>query len=178
MAFILLNESIPGIRSLLVAYPETGRFLTGLSQQLLRGDSSLSPAEREIIAARVSLANECKFCTFSHAEAALELLPETDKSMIDEIFHRNNDSVLSGKMQALLKLALAVQKGGQFVGQTHIDDARTSGADDKAIHDTVLIAAAFSMFNRYVDGLKTSTPDDPDVYKKIGQKLALDGYIG
>ena len=178
MAFILLNESIPGIRSLLVAYPETGRILSALSQQLLRGDSSLSPAEREIIAARVSRENECKFCTYSHAETARELLPETDRSVIDEIVHHKNESVLSDKMQALLNLALAVQKGGQFVEQSYIDDARTSGADDKAIHDTVLIAAAFSMFNRYVDGLKTSTPDDPDVYKKIGQRLSLEGYIG
>ena len=52
----------------------------------------------------------------------------------------------------------------------------TAGADDKAIHDTVLIAAMFSMFNRYVDGLATWTPTDPEFYEETGKRLATKGY--
>jgi hypothetical protein len=62
------------------------------------------------------------------------------------------------------------------VASLDVDRARLAGADDKAIHDTVLIAAMFCMFNRYVDGLATWTPEDPTVYQAIGARIAEKGY--
>ena len=177
MAYISLPDSAPGILGLLSTFPETGELLAALSQQLLRGDSSLSPVERELIAASVSRANECTFCTQSHASVACNLLPSDQDSIVEEVVTKQNLSGLSEKMQALIELALLVQKGGQFVEQSHIDRVRAAGADDKTIHDTVLIAAAFCMFNRYVDALGTWTPEDGDIYKSIGQKIASDGYV-
>ena len=177
MAYISLSDSSPGILSLVNTYPETGQHLLALAQQLLRGESSLSPGERELIAASVSRANECTFCTQSHASAACSLLPKDQNSIVEEVAIKQNLSGLSEKMQALIELALAVQKGGQFVEQSHIDRVHAAGADDKTIHDTVLIAAAFCMFNRYVDGLGTWTPEDENIYNSIGQKLASDGYV-
>lgn len=109
--------------------------------------------------------------------SACSLLPSDQDSIVEEVAIKQNLSGLSEKMQALIELALAVQKGGQFVEQSHIDRVRAAGADDKTIHDTVLIAATFCMFNRYVDGLGTSTPEDGDIYNSIGQKLASDGYM-
>jgi hypothetical protein len=50
------------------------------------------------------------------------------------------------------------------------------GATDLEIHDTVLIAAAFCMYNRYVDGLATSAPRDPEFYIATGARLAEEGY--
>ncbi|NEQ82013.1 MAG: carboxymuconolactone decarboxylase, partial [Moorea sp. SIO2I5] len=142
-----------------------------------RGESSLSPAERELIAARVSRANDCEFCTQSHAAAACHLFPSDGATIVDEVVQQQNYSGLSEKMQRLIDLALAVQQGGQFVTQSHIDRARAAGADDRAIHDTVLVAAAFCMFNRYVDGLGTSTPEDANMYDMMGQQLATQGYV-
>jgi alkylhydroperoxidase family enzyme len=83
--YISLPESVPGMRSLLTAYPETGQYLGSLAQQLLRGESSLTPAERELIAARVSLANDCAYCKSSHAATASDLFPEDKKFIVKKL---------------------------------------------------------------------------------------------
>jgi hypothetical protein len=70
-----------------------------------------------------------------------------------------------------------VQKGGKFVTESDIAAARKQGATDLEIHDTVLIAAAFCMFNRYVDGLGATMPDDPAFYDIIGRQRAQEGYM-
>jgi hypothetical protein len=70
-----------------------------------------------------------------------------------------------------------VQQGGQNVRPQDVQAARAHGATDADIHDTVLIAAAFCMFNRYVDGLAAWTPDDPAAYDRMGAMLAAEGYV-
>ena len=177
MPYIKLPDSIPGMRSLLTAYPDTGQHLSAFAQQLLRGESTLSSAERELIAAKVSQANHCKYCMQSHAQTARHLFSDKDNKIVEEVIFKNNNEVLSEKMQALIEIALAVQQSGLTVERSHIDKARNAGADDKAIHDTILISAAFCMFNRYVDGLATLTPDEPDTYEMIGKRLAESGYV-
>ncbi|MBN1406921.1 MAG: peroxidase-related enzyme [Calditrichaceae bacterium] len=177
MPYIKLPESVPGMRSLLTAYSDTGQHLSAFAQQLLRGASSLSGAERELIAAKVSQVNHCKYCMHSHAQTARHLFSDDDNKIVEEVIFRNNDEALSEKMQTLIKIALAVQQSGLSVEQSHIDKARNAGADDKAIHDTVLISAAFCMFNRYVDGLATLTPDEPEDYVMMGKRLAESGYL-
>lgn len=177
MAYINLPpDAYPGIGGLMMAYPVTGKALANLAQQLLREESSLSPAERELIAARVSQANDCEFCTKAHAAAARYQYSDGEANIVDDVVNKQDYSGLSEKMQRLINLALAVQQGGKFVTQTHVDQARAAGADDKAIHDAVLIAAAFCMFNRYVDGLGTSTPPDDSMYDMMGQHLDQGGY--
>ena len=176
MSYIDLPADIPGIRGPLNAFPETGGVLSSFTQQLLRGKSSLTPAERELIAASVSQANECRFCTLSHSAAAKNLFSEHDVHFVNQVVFEHDTSELSAKMSALIDIALAVQKSGKLVSQEQIDKARSAGADDKALHDTVLIAAAFCMFNRYVDGLATWTPDNAGIYEEIGKRLATNGY--
>lgn len=136
----------------------------------------MSPAERELIAARVSRANDCEFCTKAHAAAARHQFSSDEANLVDQVVNQQDYSGLSEQMQRLIDLALAAQQGGKFVTQTHVDRARTAGADDRAIHDTVLIAAAFCMFNRYVDGLGTATPPDDSMYNMMGQHLEQQGY--
>lgn len=177
MPYIKLPASIPGMGSLLTAYPETGQHLSALAQQLLRGESSLSSAERELIAAKVSQANHCKYCMHSHAQTASHLFSDHDEKIVEEVIYKNNIEVLSEKLQALVGIAMAVKQSGLTVEQSHIDKAREAGADEKAIHDTVLISAAFCMFNRYVDGLATLTPDEPEDYMTTGKRLAELGYL-
>jgi hypothetical protein len=80
-------------------------------------------------------------------------------------------------MKALLAIAGKVQKGGKHVTTKDVERAREQGATDKEIHDTVLIAAAFCMFNRYVDGLATWAPTDPAMYRENGKRLAEKGYV-
>ena len=176
MAHINVREGVPGIRSLVMFRPETGKPLYELAQVLLRGDSTLSEAERELIAAYVSKRNDTMFCMMSHAAASRELYGH-EKKIVNDVLKDMHHSNISNKMKALLNIAGKVQILGKEVTQQDIDAARNEGATDKEIHDTVLIAAAFSMFNRYVDGLASFTPTDEKEYEAMGKRMAQKGYV-
>ena len=175
MAHIQVPEGVPGIRSLVMFRPETGKPLYELAQVLLRGESPLSPADRELIAAYVSSRNRCGFCMNSHAAAARCLYGE-ERDIVDEVLQSGESAPVSPMLRALLHIAGKVQVLGKEVTEEDIAAARKEGADDRAIHDTVLIAAAFSMFNRYVDGLASWTPEDPKAYEEMGVRMAK-GYV-
>ena len=175
MAHIAVEKDVPGIRSLVLFRPETGKPLYELAQVLLRGPSPLSEAERELIAAYVSHRNDCMFCRNSHAAAARCLYGE-DENIVDDVLENMQKSSVSDKMKALLNIAGKVQILGNKVTPEDIAAARNFGADDREIHDTVLIAASFSMFNRYVDGLASFTPTDPATYEEMGKRMAK-GYV-
>lgn len=176
MAHIDVPKNVPGIRSLVMFRPETGKPLYELAQVLLRGDSPLTPAERELIATHVSSRNNCMFCMSSHAAAARELFGD-ERAIVDQVIKNVDSAPLSSKMRALLNIAGKVQQSGKAVLPAHIEVARHHGATDRDIHDTVLIAAAFSMYNRYVDGLASYTPMDPKAYEEMGKRMATQGYV-
>jgi uncharacterized peroxidase-related enzyme len=175
MAYIKVPEGVPGIRSLALYRPETGQHLYELAQVLLRGPSPLGEAEREIIATYVSHRNNCKFCWSSHAAAARCLLGD-DAATMDAVLLDVETAPISDKLKALLNIAGKVQILGKEVKPEDVEAARAAGADDRDIHDTVLIAAVFSMFNRYVDGLGSLTPEHPSEYLEMGKRLAEKGY--
>jgi uncharacterized peroxidase-related enzyme len=176
MAHINVPEGVPGIRSLVMFRPETGKPLYELAQVLLRNESPLTSAERELIAAHVSNRNNCMFCMSSHAAAARELFGD-DRHIVDCVIEDVAIAPVSNKMSALLKIAGKVQQGGKAVLPEDIAEARKYGSTDRDIHDTVLIAAAFCMFNRYVDGLASLTPTDPKEYEAMGKRMATLGYL-
>jgi uncharacterized peroxidase-related enzyme len=175
MAHIEVEEGVPGIRSLFNFRKETGKPLCELAEVLLRGPSPLSSAERELIAAYVSHRNGCMFCMNSHAAAARCLYDE-NKKLVDDLIHDQSKLHLSPKMKALLLIAGKVQTNGQSVTAVDIETARKAGAGDTDIHDTVLIAASFSMFNRYVDGLAAYTPMGEAAYEEMGKRMSTVGY--
>jgi uncharacterized peroxidase-related enzyme len=175
MAHIPVPEGLPGILGLITAYPESAKHLAGLAQILLRGSSSLTPAEREMIAAFVSSRNQCCFCLNSHAAAARCLLGG-NYQVADQVLRDYQTAGVSEKLKALLAIADKVRQDGRLVTEEDVARARAAGADDQAIHDTVLITAAFCMFNRYVDGLGTWAPDNAAAYEKMGAELAEKGY--
>lgn len=175
MTYINVEAGIPGIRSLALFRPETGKVLYELAEVLLRGPSPLTVAERELIAAYVSHRNECRFCFESHAAAA-RCLYGKGAFIVDEVLSDLTNSSVSDKFKSLLNIAGKVQILGSRVTPEDISSARERGADDREIHDTVLIAATFSMFNRYVDGLNSFTPTDKKVYEDMGQRMS-EGYV-
>lgn len=177
MAYIKLNnENLPGIVGLLDYRPKTAKPLSDLAETLLRGKSTLSSGERELIAASVSNWNGCHFCYSSHGASAAAHL---DKSinLLDDIKNGLANTELSLKMKKLLNIAHKVQIGGKQVTRKDIDMAKDAGATDVEIHDTVLIAAAFCMYNRYVDGLGTWAPEEKEAYVEMGRELAHEGYL-
>jgi uncharacterized peroxidase-related enzyme len=176
MAHIQVPEGVPGIRSLVMFRPETGKPLYELAHVLLRGESPLTEAERELIAAYVSHLNNCMFCRNSHAAAARCLYGD-EKNTVDDVLNDMQQSNVSGKLKALLNIAGKVQVLGKEVLPADIEAARELDANDREIHDTVLIAATFSMFNRYVDGLASFTPTDENEYEAMGKRMVEKGYV-
>jgi uncharacterized peroxidase-related enzyme len=146
-----------------------------LAEVLLRGPNTLTSGERETIAAFVSSLNECRFCHASHRAAAAHHL-DGRYDIVDAVTRDYTAAPVSAKLRALLAIAAKVQRDGREVTSDDVAAARAQGATDMEIHDTVLIAAAFSMYNRYVDGLATWTPTDPELYDKMGERLAREGY--
>jgi uncharacterized peroxidase-related enzyme len=147
-----------------------------LAEVLLRGPNTLTSGEREMIAAFVSSRNDCHFCQASHSAAAAHHL-SGDYDIVEAVKRDYQSAPVSAKLKALLSIAGKVQQGGKNVTSADVERARTEGATDKEIHDAVLIAAAFCMFNRYVDGLATLTPTDPAAYDQMGRRMAKQGYV-
>jgi uncharacterized peroxidase-related enzyme len=176
MPHIALPEGLPGISSGFAFRPETAKPMRELAHVLLHGPNSLTPAERELIATFVSNRNDCFFCQTSHGAAATAHLGG-NSTLVDDVKKDFESAAVSPKMKALLAIAGKVQKGGKHVTAEDIGHARGLGATDTEIHDTVLIAAAFCMYNRYVDGLATWQPEDPTMYATMGEHLATHGYI-
>lgn len=177
MAHIKLDEGLPGIRGLLAYRPETAAPLSALADVLLHGDHTLSRAEREMIGAYVSALNGCTYCRESHAAIAACHLGG-DEAAVASVIRDPERASVSTKLKALLAIAARVQQGGRQVRDEDIARAKAEGATDLEIHDTVLIAAAFCLFNRYVDGLGTWTPDDPAGYRERAAYVAGQGYAG
>jgi uncharacterized peroxidase-related enzyme len=175
VAHIAVPEGTPGIRSLLAFRPEVAPAISALADILLYAPNSLSRWERELIAAYVSALNECGFCRDSHAAVASCHLGD-DGAIVDAVVADAERAPVSAKLKALLAIASRVQRSGRDVRDADIARARAEGATDVEIHDTVLIAAAFCMFNRYVDGLGALTPTDPVGYRERARVVADHGY--
>jgi uncharacterized peroxidase-related enzyme len=174
MPHIAVPEGVPGILSLFQFDPEASRALNALAQVVLRRPSTLSTGEREMIAAYVSTLNGCRFCAGTHAAAARQLLGGA-AAQVDAVLDDPGTAPVTPKMRALLAVAARIQRGGRDEGGEEMDAARAAGATDQEIHDAVLIAAAFCMYNRYVDGLATLIPA-PAAFVGIGARLASSGY--
>ena len=176
MPHIALPEDLPGITSAFAFRPETAKPMRELAEALLRGPNTLTSGERESIAAFVSSRNDCRFCHASHRAAAAHHHGGSD-AVVDAVTADPQSAPVPRKLKALLTIAGKVQHSGKDVTVADIDRARAEGATDREIHDTVLIAAAFCMYNRYVDGLATFTPTDEQAYDRMGQRMAREGYF-
>lgn len=176
MAHIRLPEGLQGIRAAMAFRPETAQPLNDLVEVLLHAPNSLTAGERELIATYVSSQNDCYFCQTVHgAIAAAHYDGDEDLVLCVKTDFQHAD--ISEKLKALLAIAGKVQKGGKLVTTADVETARSVGATDVEIHDTVLIAAAFCMYNRYVDGLDTWQPHDEELYRQRGKKTAKEGYV-
>lgn len=175
-AHIPVQEGIAGIRSLFLFRPETAKPLNEIVEILLVKESPLSRGEREMIASYVSYLNECKFCCTIHSAIAVELM-EGDATILQAVKDNYQTAPISEKLKALLAIASKVQRDAKTVTEEDVQRARDLGATHIEIHDTVLIAAAFCMYNRYVDGLKAWTPEDPKIYEERAKLIAANGYM-
>jgi uncharacterized peroxidase-related enzyme len=174
MPYIPLEEHLPGITGLLEYRKDTAAPIRELTQFLLRGPSTLTEGERELIATVVSHNNQCTFCTTAHTAAADKLFGECDTTA--GVKKDIETAPVSEKIKSLLVIARQVQQGGKNVTTESVARAKKAGATDIEIHDTVLIAALFCLYNRYVDGMSTRLPDSPEYYNTLAERLTTIGY--
>lgn len=175
MPHIPLDDHLPGITGLLNYRQDTALPIRQLTQLLLRGESTLTEAERELIATVVSQGNQCVFCTAAHTSATDALLGE--KETAEMVKNDPENAPISKKMKYLLEIARRVQADARTVDHQLVAHARQYGATDLEIHDTVLIASLFCLYNKYVDGLASITPTDPAFYERLGFILKNSGYM-
>src|SRR5580658_9405872 len=175
MAHIALPSGLPGIRGAMAFRPETARPMNALVEILLQGPSTLSKGERELIATYVSSRNCTQYCHNIHGAIAAAHLGGNE-AVVKQVKTDFTQADITPKLKALLAIAGKVQQDGKLVTAADVEAARKEGATDIEIHDTVLIAAAFSMFNRYVDGLDTWQPHNPAMYAQMGRHLVEQGY--
>lgn len=174
MPHIELEEHLPGVTGLLEFRKDTAEPLRQLTEILLRGSSTLTSGERELIATIVSYRNKCVYCATSHTAFADAYLGE---NLTSDLMKQSIDLMdISDKMKALLKIAEQVQISGKNVTSELVENAKKAGASDMELHDTVMIAALFSFYNRYVDGLATFAPSDPKYYSDMAQRIKENGY--
>src|ERR1700690_4409921 len=175
MPHIALPPDLPGIRGAMAFRPEPARPLNALVEVLLTGPNTLTRGERELIATYVSSRNCTHYCHSIHGAIAAAHLGG-DEALVKQVKTDFTQAAISPELKALLVIAGKVQQDGKLVTAADVEAARKLGATDLEIHDTVLIAAAFCMYNRYVDGLGTWQPTDPSMYEQMGKRLAEQGY--
>jgi uncharacterized peroxidase-related enzyme len=176
MPHIKLPDGLHGIRGPMAFRPETAKPLNELAEALLHAPNSLPQGDRELIATYVSFLNDCYFCQTVHGSIAAACL-NNNEDLVLQVKRDFKSANISEKLKALLAIAGKVQRDGKLVTAEDIANARKHSATDVEIHDTVLIAAAFSMYNRYVDGLDTWQPRDEALYRERGKKTAREGYV-
>ena len=176
MPHINLPAGLQGIRSAMAFRPETAKPLNELAEILLHSPNSLPQGDRELIATYVSCLNDCYFCQTVHGAIAAACLND-DHQLVERVKADFHAAAISDKLKALLEIAAKVQRGGKHVTKADVAAAQAEGATDLEVHDTVLIAAAFCMYNRYVDGLDTWQPRDEALYRERGKKTAREGYV-
>ena len=176
MPHIALPTDLQGIRSAMAFRPETARPLNALVEILLTGPSTLTRGERELIATYVYSRNCTHYCHSIHGAIAAAHLGGNE-ALVKQVKTDFQKAEISPKLKALLVIAGKVQQDGKLVTSADVEAARQLGATDIEIHDTVLIAAAFCMYNRYVDGLATVQPEDEALYLERGRRVAREGYV-
>lgn len=174
MPHVNLTSTYPGITGLLEDHPEPGAPIRDLTQYILRGPNTLTEGERELIASVVCVGNECQFCSTAHVTTAARYMDSVEQ--VHAILSNPFAGGVSPRIAHLLEIAGVVRSGGS-VPDEMIASARNAGATDTEIHDTVLIAALFSLYNRYVDGLKTDLPSDASYYDMLADRLTTTGYV-
>ena len=173
---------VPGIGVAMRLTPGLGIHLRGLADELLVNDfpgATLSRAEREMLATAVSAANDCFFCMDSHGAFANALLEQTGTTelapLIDEIKLGSSEG-FDDKMRALLHIARTVRHDPRELTTADVAAAQAAGAADADVQLAVLIASAFSMYNRMVDGFRARTAPSTEAYRARAAEIAADGY--
>ena len=173
---------VPGIGVAMRLTPRLGVHLRGLADEVLVNDypgATLQRVEREMLATAVSAANDCFFCMDSHGafvDALLERSGTFELAPLIDVVKVGLSDGFDPKMRALLHIARTVRRDGRDLTTDDVEAALAAGATDGDVQLAVLIASAFSMYNRLVEGFRARTPPDTEVYRERASEIAANGY--
>jgi len=173
---------VPGILAAIRLTPGLGVHLRGLADELLVNDfpgATISRGEREMLATAVSAANDCFYCMDSHgafASAVLERSGVTGLDLLIDGIKSGSSDGLDDKMRALLHITRTVRREPRDLTAADVSMAQAAGATDADVQLAVLIAAAFSMYNRMVDGFRAKTPPTAEAFRARAAEIAEHGY--
>ncbi|MDP3461932.1 MAG: hypothetical protein Q8S18_03985 [Bacteroidales bacterium] len=150
------NQKDLSLPALMRFKASSASILSSVGHALVKGPAELSHTDREMLSAYVSMLNECDACFDSPASNGNGQMNGKDKTMAS-VMDKVSGTPVTEKMKSLLTFANKVQQNGKLVSKDDIDTARKNGASDEDIHDTMIISAAFCMYNRYIDGLSNNS---------------------
>ena len=173
---------VPGIVTALQLTPALGIHLRGLADELLVDDfkgATITRPQREMLACAVSAANDCFYCMDSHGAFATALLERSGAGemvpLIDTIKQGSSDG-FDEKMRCLLHIARTVRGDARDLTARDVAAAHSAGASEADVQLAILIASAFSMYNRIVEGFRAKTPPTAEAYRARAQEIAAHGY--
>ena len=175
------GKEIPGIMQLLAFKPKATDFLNQYTHEVMRGQSPLSPAFRELIATITSEGNECSYCRDAHGEAAAILFEKEGRvkkgkghGFIGAVLE--GDADLTNAEWALLEFIVQVNLKAQEIDEHDIRKLHKAGWKDEAIYDAITVCSLFNFYNRWVGANGVGWKDE-DSSQASGARIAQRGYI-
>lgn len=158
--------------TILKQYPDSGALIMDFTEQILRGPSSLTPAQRELIAAYTSGINTCRFCCQTHSATAEAL--GVEKGLIDSLVADIETAPVEEEMKPILRYVKKLTETPARMTQADADAIFAAGWDEDAFYHVVSICGLFNYYNRLIEGYGIKSA--PDYRDLIGQRLAEEGY--
>ncbi len=172
MSFLSYSRNFKGVADVFLRDPERYAPLLQFIEAVMAGESAITKAEREMIAAHVSKLNGCGFCLGAHkwTLAAMDIPAHA----IEAIEAGPDSEGVDERLRPLLRFATKLTQTPEQIGQADIDGLRAAGWSDQAIEDAINVVALFNYVNRLVDafGIK----GDEAYFKQVGTALAKQGY--
>lgn len=140
----------PHLADVFKTFPDHIKPLLDYHDALLRGDSPLSIAERELIAAYVSGLNACNFCFGAHKAMARAF--GVDETVIDALIEDVETAPVDNKLKPLLKYVAKLKDLPPRLTDADAQAVYDAGWPERALFDAVQVAALFNLMNRIIEG--------------------------
>lgn len=145
---------------------------TETCEQIMRGKSPLTPAQRELIGTYVSKLNSCPYCHDVHNEAVKAY--GIDGGLTGNLVADLESADIDDDMKVLLRFVRKITEGAYRVSESDYEKLYAAGWDDDAIHDAVIVACLFNFMNRLVSSFGIEA--DEAYLAMSGPRIKDQGY--
>ena len=168
----VMRMRLPDAARVAFYHKDFGRPIGAWTHAAMRGSSSWTIGERELMAAMVAKWNSCEFCVGAHSAVAAKQLA---RPTIDQTLADYRAAPITNGLRATLGF---LEKMTLHPADLSAEDARTvlrAGVTSEALTDAIAVASAFNIVTRYADALDFAIPS-PSEIEKAGDMLLKRGY--